>query len=275
MHKITLYIDESGKSSLRSDESEPFIVTGVIIKRRDLEIIEGFFRFIKTKYGINTNAPFHSYDIFECPKYKLKDGVLRNLAKDLGDFISMIPIKIQILQINKKVFKNALGVKSFDDFKGSLRREQMKDFPYRIMFAYFLAWFTVDLGKNTIGEIIADSRRGADKNLIDALDESISPKSVLNSDVKLKIKNNCTALIFAKKTYLSAALELADFISYTSFFKARRKLSEVSNIGLDKAWRKIKKVISNQDIRELSKEEVQEYFKVESDGVHKFLKDNI
>lgn len=53
MQKATLYIDESGKSSLLSDEKEPFIITGVILGDQEAIAVEGFFTYIKRKYGID------------------------------------------------------------------------------------------------------------------------------------------------------------------------------------------------------------------------------
>ena len=39
----TLFIDESGRSSLAEIESEPFVLTGVILENREIQTVEGFF----------------------------------------------------------------------------------------------------------------------------------------------------------------------------------------------------------------------------------------
>src|SRR5947209_3774202 len=116
----TLYIDESGKSSLVEITEEPFILTGVILDQEEKSPVEGFFNYIKRKYSINPNIPFHSYDIFENPeKRTLSDNDAASLLASLADFISLIPIKIYIAAINKKQFKSALGIASVDELKGS------------------------------------------------------------------------------------------------------------------------------------------------------------
>ena len=273
MQNITLYLDESGKYSLKSNEQEPFILTGVIIEKKDVNAIEGFFKYIKLKYEIPTTSPFHSFDIYESFTKKHSDTDLKNLSCNLADFISLIPIKIKILQINKKVFKKALGIKSNKDFQGSWRRNKMVDFPYKIMFTYFLGWFTKYIKDDYIGSITIDSRRGADKNLIDALDQSIDPTSDYEEKVKKIIKNKCTALCFANKSFLSGALELTDFISYTSFFKSRRMLSQVKKWGFIKVWNAIKTKIDDSKITLITEKNIVKFFKIK-DVVHKFLKDS-
>jgi hypothetical protein len=59
----TLYIDESGKSSLIDNAEEPFILTGVLLDQEEKSPIEGFFNYIKRKYKINPNIPFHRRDL--------------------------------------------------------------------------------------------------------------------------------------------------------------------------------------------------------------------
>jgi hypothetical protein len=65
MNHSTLFIDESGKSSLAVKMDEPFILTGVILDDSKIATIEGFFRYIKRKLGVPIDKPFHSYDLFE------------------------------------------------------------------------------------------------------------------------------------------------------------------------------------------------------------------
>lgn len=275
MKKFTLFLDESGKSSLASEQAEPFILTGLIIEKRDINTIEGFFRYIKRKYSINTNSPFHSYDIFEHPfEKKLPDYKLKKLSNDLCDFIEIIPIKILILQIDKKLFKSALGIKSLDDFKKNSSTKKMHEFPYRILFTYQLRWFAETLAtkEGSWGEIITDSRRGSDKNLIDALEQAKQPESILDPKIKKIIKDRCTGIRFVNKSYLSGALELTDFISYVSFFRTRQLLKTVKAIGLMNVWRKIKNKLPKRKISKITKKEIQSFFLVGKDGVHKYLK---
>lgn len=271
MFKTKLFLDESGKASLAS--SDDFILTGVILQQRYKSIVEGYFNFIKSKYGVNVNAPYHSYHIYEHPYHKLHNSDLKKLSVDLADFLSVIPVDIKIIRVNKAIFRRALGIKSDNDFTGSPKRVSMKEFPYLITFSYLLGWFS-DFIKdgNVIGEIVADSRRAADKHLVEALDKTKSPECILDAAVKDVLVRKCTAIRFATKYYLSGGLELTDYISYTSFFKVRKKLGNVKDIGLEKVWKVIKNKLSDNDIHTLTKEEIQKYFKIDKDGVHKYLK---
>lgn len=76
MYKIKLFLDESGKYSLASDE--PFILTGVVLPQRHKTTVEGYFNYIKRKYKIPTDRPYHIYEIFESPATKLTDSTLKN-----------------------------------------------------------------------------------------------------------------------------------------------------------------------------------------------------
>lgn len=271
----TLYIDESGKSSLIDNAEEPFILTGVLLDQEEKSPIEGFFNYIKRKYKINPNIPFHSYDIFENPLSRtLTDAEAGSLLESLADFISLIPIKIHIAAVNKKQFKSALGIRSDDDFKGSKKRKEMPEFPYRICACILFKWFAMSLKKNkSIGEIIVDARRGGDYQLIKTLYASKQPNNgYMDAESAKLIADKCTAICFAEKRFLSGELELTDLISYTAFFHARRKMSSMSKIKLDIVWAEIKKKLYRRDLDRISEDRVRAFFKVEKGKVHKYLK---
>src|SRR3989344_694234 len=158
MKHSTLFLDESGKSSLAEKQNEPFVLTGVILDENEIIPVEGFFNYIKRKYEIDTVKPFHSYDIFENPGSKLLRVKARSLMETLTDFIALIPIKVYIVSVDKASFKQALGVKSNDDFKGSTERKEMKDYPYRIMSSVIFKWFAAYLrNADSIVQIVVDS----------------------------------------------------------------------------------------------------------------------
>lgn len=271
----TLYIDESGKSSLVEKADEPFILTGVILDEEEKSPVEGFFNYIKRKYNINPNIPFHSYDIFENPKTRvLTDAQAASLLTSLADFISLIPIKIHIPVVNKKQFKSVLGVTSNDDFKGSKRRKEMPEFPYRVCACILFKWFAKSLKSNkSIGEIIVDARRGGDYQLIKTLYASKQLNNGYLDPVSAKlIEDKCAAICFAEKQFLSGGLELADLISYTAFFHARRQMSSMSKIKLDLVWTEIKKKSYRKNLNKVSEKRIRDFFKIKKDGVHKYLK---
>ncbi|HEX8931921.1 MAG TPA: DUF3800 domain-containing protein [Patescibacteria group bacterium] len=270
----TLLIDESGKSSLIEKAEEPFILTGVILDEEEKTPIEGFFNYIKRKYDIDPNAPFHSYDIFENPETRLTDTQLSSLAEKLADFISLIPIKVHITVINKKQFKSALGVTSDDDFKGAKEKKEMTEYPYRICACILFKWFAKSLkSSKSIGEIIVDARRGGDYQLIKTLYASKQPNNgYMDAESAQLIADKCTAICFAEKRFLSGGLELTDLISYIAFFHARRKMSSMSKIKLDLIWTEIRKKLYGKNLDKISEERIRKFFKIKEGEVHKHLK---
>ncbi|HSW96827.1 MAG TPA: DUF3800 domain-containing protein [Candidatus Saccharimonadales bacterium] len=270
----TLYIDESGKSSLLEKAEEPFILTGVILEETEKSAIEGFFNYIKLKYGINPAIPFHSYDIFENPQSRLTDTQLASLAEKLADFISLIPIKVHIAAINKRQFKSVLGITSDNDFKGSREKKEMTEYPYRVCACILFRWFAKSLKSNTaIGEIIVDARRGGDYQLVKTLYASKQINNgYMDAESARLIADKCTAICFAEKRFLSGGLELTDLISYVAFFHARRKMSSMSRVKLDLIWGEVKKKLYRKNLDKVSDERIRNFFRLNQGEVHKYLK---
>jgi hypothetical protein len=266
-----LFIDESGKQSLAEDVDKPFILTGVILDNEEINPVEGFFEYIKRKYNIPTIAPFHSYDLLENSKTKLNELDSRAIVKTLAEFISLIPIKIKIVAINKKEFWKTLGIKAIEDFKGSENRHEIKNFPYRIMSSILFEWFAkyLDAG-NKIGEIIVDARRGGDAKLIKSLDSCKEKEGPLPKCAKL-IEERCTAICFAQKSFLSGGLEITDLISYTTFFHARKEMNLMNNIGLGLIWQEIRKKLTKKKLHLLSVDNYRSFFKLKKGEVHPYL----
>lgn len=274
MKHSTLFVDESGKSSLIEKTTEPFILTGVILDDEDTTTVEGFFNYIKRKYEINTNTPFHSYDILENPQTRISIAKAKPLLQTIADFISLIPIRINIIAIDKQTFKTSLGVQSDDDFKGASEKKEMKEFPYRIMSANLFVWFADYLKtSDNIGQIIVDARRGGDYQLIKSLNLCKDPNAPIEQEASRLIKEKCNAICFAEKNFLSGGLEITDLVSYTSFFHARRLISGMSNINLSMVWREIRKKLPRNNLTKLSRREIKNFFGIGKDGVYKSLKE--
>lgn len=272
MNLATLFLDESGKSSLAEKENEPFLLTGVILEQEEISPVQGFFNYIKLKYKIDTNKPFHSYHIFEDPREKLHPNKTKYLIESLADFLSIIPIRVNILSVDKSEFKKALGVLNNEDFKGSSERKEMKGFPYRIMSAWMFKWFGYYLKKNnSIGQIITDSRRGGDEQLLRSLNLCKDPNSPLDGKISELIKDRCNAICFAEKNFLSGGLEITDLISYIAFSQMKKE-SNIYTAKLKHVWLKIKNRLKDRKVCKISSEEIKNFFKVNKDGVHKYLK---
>ncbi len=269
--KATLYIDESGKSSLKEQLNNPFIMTGVIIDDAEINSIEGYFDYIKRKFGIPVTNPFHSYHVFEHPQEKLPDDKLLELSKILADFISLIPAEVRIIGIDKSEFRRALGVKSNADFGGSAVRKQLPDFPYRVMASDLFGWFAKYLvKKNAIGQIICDSRRGADKHLLMTLNSCKEGHVPFKDDeASQRINSLITAICFSEKNFLSGGLEITDLISFVAYFRIRRLISANQHIGIDQLWEQIN---SRTKISKIDEAAVRRYFGIKKGEVHKYLK---
>jgi len=273
MKRSKLFIDESGQASLASDSTSPFILTGVIVDDEEIKTIEGFFSYIKRKYSIEVSKPFHSYETFENNETKLSPSKAKMLVADLADFIGLIPIFVKIISIDRIEFKKSLGIKTSEDMKGSAHRKSLKDFPYRIMAAYLFEWFAnhLESGKR-IGEIVADARRGGDAQLIKTLYQCKEESCSFSEKTRNAINENCTAICFAEKNYLSGGLEITDIVSYTAYQHAKRIMSsKFSDIELNKLWTIIKGLLPKSDFHQITDSEIKTFFQIEKDGVHKYI----
>jgi hypothetical protein len=271
MQKSTLYIDESGKSSLLSNEKEPFILTGVILDDQETITIEGFFTYIKRKYHIDETKPFHSYHIFENKNTKLSNKSLLELSNTLAEFISLIPIKITVLEIDKRLFKEAIGLEDPKECKGSKKRKEVPELPYKVLASQLFIWFAQYLkSENRIGQVFSDSRRGGDHQLLKTLNlckEGHLPQ--INGDLSVLIKERITALSFAEKNFLSGGLELTDLISYITFFRVRKLLAQNKKKGIDILWNEIK---NKNPLQKVSTSEIRNFLGIKKDEVYKDLK---
>ncbi len=273
MKHATLFLDESGKSSLAEKLNEPFVLSGAILNDEEIAPVEGFFNYIKRKYKIDSDKPFHSYHIFEHPTEKLPTNKSKLLVQTLAEFVSIIPIKINIISIDKAQFKKTLGIKSEEDFKGSTERKEMREYPYRIMSAIMFEWFARYLKQSgSIGQIIVDSRRGADEQLIKSLNYCKDPTSLVDTTISNLIKERCNAICFTEKNYLSGGLEITDLISYISFFNAKSTMNSMDHIKLKSIWGQVRKRLKDRKIYKVSNEEITKFFQIGADGVHKYLK---
>lgn len=270
--KASLYLDESGKSSL-VEVKEPFIITGTIIHDLEIGAIEGFFTYIKRKYNIDDSKPFHSYHIYENPGTKLPDHVLLELSSSLAEFVSLIPIKIRIVSVDKQLLRTVLGIKSNADFRGDKKRKEIRDYPYRVMAADLFAWFAKELVDiDSIGQVIADSRRGGDHQLLKTLNlckEGHVPYK--DKSISESVSEKISAICFSEKNFLSGGLELTDLISYITYFKVRRLISANTNIGADKLWESIRK-LKNFQLLEMNEDSMRRFFGIKKNEVHKYLK---
>jgi hypothetical protein len=271
MQKSTLFIDESGKSSLLSNEQEPFIITGVILDDQEIVTVEGFFTYIKRKYNIDETKPFHSYHIFENEEIKLPDSQLLELSKTLAEFLSLIPIQITVLEVDKRIFKKAIGLENKEQCKGSKKRKAIPKLPYQLTASKLFKWFAKTLkSEGRIGQVVVDSSRRYNTSILktwNLCQEGHLPTT--KGVVSELINHHVTALCFAEKKFLSGGLEITDLISYITFFRVRELLSKNKDIGIPLIWEKIKE---RKVLKLIEEKEIKEFFGIKKDEVHKDLK---
>lgn len=271
MQKSTLFIDESGKSSLLSNEDEPFIITGVILDDQEIITIEGFFTYIKRKYDIDDSKPFHSYHIFENEETKLPDSQLLELSKTLAEFLSLIPIQISVLEIDKKIFKKAIGLQDENQCEGSKERKAVSKLPYQLTVIQLFEWFAQALeSKERVGQVIVDSSRKYNTSILKTwnlcLEGHLPTIKGRPSEI---IKDHVTALCFAEKKFLSGGLEITDLISYVTFFRVRELLTKNKDIGIPNIWEPIR---DRNVLRKTEEREIKEFFGIKEGEVYKDLK---
>jgi len=197
---------------------------------------------------------------------------MTTLVETLADFINIIPIQIKVISINKIEFRKILGIRSNNDFNGSQKRKELKEFPYRIMAAKLFKWFADYLHKTgNIGQIIADAKKGSDDQLIKTLNLCKENSGPLKPEDSKLIKEKCTAICFAEKSFLSGGLEITDFISYTSFFHIRKRMYEMNFIKLSNVWHIIRNILDDNKVIKISEDEIRSFFAIKKDGVHKYL----
>lgn len=269
----TLFLDESGKSSLMDLDQTVFLLAGVLLEDSEIKVVEGFFKYIKRKHGLDPEEPFHSYHAFEHPDERLSAREALQMSVALADFLSLIPVEILVAHTDKREFRKALGAKQDADLKGSSYRKSLREYPYRIMAARIFSWFAgrlEALGKR--GQIICDARRGGDHQLLRTLylcKEGHFPAG--NWMIPSQIDRGISSISFVEKGYGSGGLEITDLVSYISFFNLTGALGKTRNKGFQRIWEEI---ASKARLVSVETPLIQEFFEINKDGVHKYLRRN-
>lgn len=272
--KSTLFLDESGKATLTDPKYDVFLLTGIILDDEEVNNIESYFSYIKRRFDLNENEPFHSYDIFEGPKRNSLDRN-KKLASLIADFIETIPAEITICVVDKPGVKQGLGVTSDQQFKGEnkLKKNEVKESPYKIAASTLFHRFAKHLNnQNRTGMIITDSRRGADAQLLKTLELCKLESGPLKEESTGLVKDHVSAICFAEKNYLSGGIEIADLISYTLFFELRNMRDTGKKLGLDELRKVIKQKIKKGNYYSIGEKETRKFFKLKKNEVHEGLK---
>ena len=259
-NKLILFIDESGKPDFDDFTYRHFLLVGVIIPESELDIVSGYFFYIKRKYNLPLGKPFHTYQLLEEPASKLPMSEGKSFVKSMSEFIETCPIKIFLVHTDKitfqKRYKNEL-------IKTVKIRSRNKGIVY-FLSAYKLFQLFIDNLKKekSTGSVCADSRYNQDRDLLDAflkIRDAQFKGGVINPYAE-KSKQRLTSITFANKFSLSGGLELTDFISFVIFAKTQRKLTQFDNVSLREALRAIEaKLISKRKMYGISERLIHQF----------------
>jgi len=254
--KFNIYIDESGIACLTDITESKFILTGVILDHEEEAQVAAYFNFIKRKYGIPEDNPFHAYDLFgnRHSKFYLSDVMIQNLSISLAEFIRISPLKSLCLSIDKEGLKRFLKIKDNSYFEGVRKRD--KEIPYEMLAIKILLWFGNYLNQKgkASGKIIVESRQNLDYATLKAYfsckqENNFRTKRFRESSVFFK--ENVGSIGFENKIGLCGGLEIADLISYISFLSVKKQISQHEQRGVPVLWEAIKETLEKNKIQEV------------------------
>jgi Protein of unknown function (DUF3800) len=245
--EYTLFLDESGKTSFRDDsDEERFLICGVIIDKSLHEALSHYMLSLKEKSGIPPHSNIHAYDLFE--KEEINDGPITYLK--IGQFFTRFAHLIEgaefktiLVEISKKEYKEKIskmaskyGVTVKPVLK-HLKKSQVNDFLYESLTRKIILEFGNFLEKNNaVGDIVAESRRGADSSVLKGFVDSTDSKLYSEGSQYCKWSKSgferINSLTFQNKKGLSFGLEAADFFAWAYFntnYFYRKQSSEAKN----------------------------------------------
>lgn len=239
-NKILLFLDESGKPDLDDHTYRHFLLTGVLIPESEQEIVSGYFSYIKRKYSLPLNKPFHTYELLENPKTKLGNEDVKNFVMSMSEFLKTCPIQVFFIHTDKYKFQKKFK-KELEITKNTIRNNNKGTIYFLSSYKQFQLFTNYLKKRNATGNIYADSRYNQDRDILDAY-LKIRDRQLKGGKINLygeRSQKLLTSLTFANKFSLTGGLELTDFISFTTFAKIQRKLTQFNDLKLYKSWEAI------------------------------------
>jgi len=128
---VNLFVDESGIADLTDFRYKYFVLTSVAIHESETTTVEGYFSLIKRKYELDILKPFHTYDLIENvnSNYKLNKKDSNKFLNSMLEFITIVPMKIYVLKIDKEEFRNNFEIK-LEGLKGSKFNKEKRGILY-------------------------------------------------------------------------------------------------------------------------------------------------
>lgn len=236
---LHLFIDESGKAELLNRKYSDFILTGVLIGNSELAIISGYFSFIKRKYKLPEQFPFHTYDLLENPNspYKLQTRQISMFVQSMQEFLQLTPLAIYVVHVHKPSFM-MMHIITEKDLKGSQENKQRNGILYYLASIVMISRVAKRLElQNAQCAMHVDSRKYLDNQLlkafIDIKEPTLKTKDGSQQNAIVEVAKRLCFIEFANKTALSAGLEVADFVSYVTFAHIR---NQATRLHVDTLW---------------------------------------
>jgi len=272
-----LFIDESGKSKL-SDEGDFFILTSFIIDKDLHDSISKIMLNFKKKYSLPTDENIHAYDLFEkeeLKSVKIKIKEIDTFFDHLLHLVRSVEFDVITQKINKTHLKKTvenkrkkLKLESSKTLYTYLGKQGYLDILYEILTTRAILEFSQKLDKETLGEVVAETRKQDDLAVINAyLRAKDTSKYItkVNKNKAKKAHEKITTIKFQNKKGLSYGLEIADLFSWakwnekeiarsSGYSKAKRgrikkRISQIIDILSEKKLKKIE-VINTQTSKE-------------------------
>lgn len=217
----SLFVDESGDSNL-NHPGKYFVLSAVLIKKSDFEIIEGYLRLLKRKFLGDDRKIIHTTDLFERPYvqyrklYKPKYKV-NQFIKELEGVLKNIPYQVGLYFVNKEIMRSKL---SYIPAPKKRPTTINLDLPYEKCSLEAINDFTKFLVNHKVsGEIIIESRFSEDSNFVKYFDIARKvqlPGGIINPLAK-EVMQRINTIVIGNKRMLNGGLEIADICSYTTY----------------------------------------------------------
>jgi hypothetical protein len=260
----SLFVDESGVADLTDYKYRHFLLIGVTIPNSEMDEVSGYFTFVKRRYTLQEDEPFHTYDLLENPNKKLPLAKAKQFVTSMCEFIDLIPLEITAIHCDKTRFRKDFKITT-ENLKGSKEAQERRGLIYYLSAYEQLNLYTTFLKeKNSLGHIHADSRTYQDTDLLQSfwdLKQTRTKKNKTNEEYQ-EAKKRLVSITFADKSAFSSGVQIADFVSFVLFSHLQRKISSFQDIGLNKVLRAIanKTGLKSLDLVEsVGKDRIKEY----------------
>lgn len=251
--RVNLYIDESGIGNISNLTYRFFMMSAVIMSESEKEKAASFFSCWKEKYTIDPELSFHSTDFFEDNIFKRgsKKGKVivyrkRNINKfykfrpavnELINLLQYLKFSCNVYYVDLKKVQHALGLdkKYSPVIKDIINRDYGRELLYPIYtvskFLYKDHEKQLTGNRDQYGFVCYESQKENDMKVVQSFHEHLQ-KMGQKSRTYIYGKN-VLGLNFYNKASLCSALEIADFMAYSTNQFLRLKWAKIELKNFD------------------------------------------